>query len=371
MPLTNYNILTDPYYQQFCIERNLKSESRRHYKKALNKYCQYHQMTLTELYDEADAEEEQGVREKNRNIVQRLRGFRTYLIQEGYSTNTINHYYSCSKAFYTHFLIQVPYIPSVKLNHKQVSIHQIPSKDDIIECLQHTNNLKHRAIIYFMCASGTARQEICNITIQDFIDATSEYHNSTQIYEVVQTLEEQDNIIPVFEMVRQKTNYRYYTLITDEATRHLLRYLRSRPLKRLRPTQSLFDIKPNSITIFFQRLNTSCGYPPHYLHPHSLRKYHTDIIDDWDLTNRLQGRKSNAVREAYDKVNPTKLKQKYMKHLEDLTLQPSKVVTIESDEVKELKRQHKAEIKRLEDETKARVQAIEDKIALFLKLQQK
>ena len=39
-----------------------------------------------------------------------------------------------------------------------------------------------KAIILFISSSGCARQETLNITIQDFIEATHEYHNSNDIY---------------------------------------------------------------------------------------------------------------------------------------------------------------------------------------------
>lgn len=333
------NIQDDPLFQQLIIEKNLKTESIRSYKKALQLYCQYHQMTLTELYTEADTEEEQGIRAKNRKLVKRLRGFRTHLIQENYAPTSITNYYAYIKSTYRHFLIEIPYIPPVKLTPKQEMYDDIPHKEHIIECLQHTNNLKYRAIIYFMASSGTARQEICNITIQDFIDATKDYHHNSNIHDVITELEKQDNVIPVFKMIRQKTQYSYYTMITPEATQHLIRYLKTRPLKKLRSTQTLFDVNTHSITVFFIRLNHNCNYPDGFLHPHALRKYHADIIDDKSLTNMLQGRKPDAISESYFKANPKRIKEKYMKHIEDLTLQPTRLVTIESDEVKSLKAQ--------------------------------
>ena len=323
-------------------------------------------MTLQELYNEADKEDEQGVRAKNRTIVKRLRGFRTHLIQEGYEPVTIKHYYASARTFYTHFLIEIPYIPSVKLPTKQVLSTEIPKKEHIIEAIQHTNNLKHIAIIYFMASSGTASNELCSITIQDFIDATSEYHTSSNIYDVVHELESQDQIIPLFQLTRLKINYTYWTLITPEATTHLIRYLKTRPLKKLRPTEQLFPLSPNAVNIFYRRINEKCGYPKTFFHPHAMRKYQSDILQDWDLTNRLQGRKNPSVREAYDKANPQKIKEKYIKHIEDLTLNPTKVVTLESKEVKELKAQHKQELMELESLMKQRVNAIEKKLEELL-----
>lgn len=360
--MTNkYTLTEDPLFQQLVVERNLKHESIRHYKKALTLYCKYHGMTLQELYDEADNEEEQGIRAKNRQIVQRLRSYRTYLIQEDYASNSITNYYAAVKAFYRHFLIELPYIPSVKLKQKQIMYEEIPHKENIIDALSRTSNLKHRAIVYFMCSSGTARNEVSNLTIQDFIDATKDYHHQHKIYDVVQELEGQDNIIPLFQLTRAKTSYRYYTCCTPETTQHIIKYLKSRPLKKLRPQQTLFDIGTHSITVFFQRLNRSCGFPEKFLHPHALRKYHATLIGDYDFANLLQGRKQSPVRESYFKADPSRIKKEYMKHIPDLTFEKSRIVTIESDEVKELKKQNKnLEEQILED--KERLNDLQNKI---------
>ena len=99
----------------------------------------------------------------------------------------------------------------------------------------------------------------------------------------------------------------------------------------------MFELKPDSLTIFFERLSLKAGYSKGFLHPHSLRKYHADILQNRTLTDRLQGRKPDALSETYFKANPEHLKKEYMKHIEDLTLNPTKIVTIESKEVKELK----------------------------------
>ena len=367
MSSKKYNVRDDPLFQQMMLERNLQKRSQKYYRNGLNAYTKYNDMTLQELYDEADTEEEQGVRAKNRKIVQRLRGFRTHLIQEGYEPVTIKHYYASARTFYTHFLIEIPYIPSVKLPSKQVLSTEIPRKEHIIEAIQHTNNLKHRAIIYFMASSGTAINEVCSITIQDFIDATNEYHNSSNIYDVVNELEQQDDVIPLFQLTRLKTQYKYFTACTPEATTHIIRYLKTRPLQKTRPKEQLFTLTPGAITIFYRRLNEKCKYPKTFFHPHAMRKYQADILQDWDLTNRLQGRKPQSVRESYDKVNPQKLKTRYMKHIEDLTLQPTRVVTIESEEVQQLKKQHKKELEALEQTMKTRVALIEAKIEELLK----
>ena len=358
MSSNEYDISQEKLFQDFIIERNLRKETIKSYKSALQKYCTFHQMTLSELIDEADTEEEMRVRAKNRKIIRRLRDFRTYMIHNKNEVTTVTGYYTKIRTFYRHNLIEIPYIPPVQLQRKQVMYEDIPHKHHIIEALQHTSNLKHKAIIYFISSSGSARTETCNITIQDFIDATYDYHHSSNIPVALESLENESNVIPLFQLTRQKTGYRYYTACTGEATQHILRYLKNRGYKNLQPTDKLFDIKQDGINKLFARINDSCRFPKGFLHPHALRSYHTDIIQDKQLSQMLQGRKPDPITEAYFKQNPKRVKEKYMEHLKDLTLQPTKVVTIESDEVRKLKRQHKNEMRELESKMKKEVSAI-------------
>ena len=335
------NVTEDQLFQDFILERNLSENSVKGYIGALQSYTTYHQMTLTQLIDEADEEEEEGVRAKNRTIIKRLKSYRTHLLQNDTEPTTITGYYTKIKTFYRHNLIEIPYIPAVKLTQKQVMYEELPHKEHLIEALNHTNNLKHKAIIIFMASSGTARQETYNLTVQDFIQATYEYHNTTNIQVALETLEKKDNVIPIFQLTRQKTGYRYYTCCTPEAVTHIIRYLKSVGYKNLQPEDRLFDIKIRGINKLYTRINNRCKYPKGFLHPHSMRKYQADIINDRDLVDMLQGRKPNVIREAYFKSNPQKLKEEYKKHIENLTLKSTKFVTIESEEVKKLKRQLK------------------------------
>ena len=55
---------------------------------------------------------------------------------------------------------------------------------EIIKDAINITNPIMQAIILFISSSGCARQETLNITIQDFIDATREYHDSDDIYEI-------------------------------------------------------------------------------------------------------------------------------------------------------------------------------------------
>ena len=359
-----YDVRHDPFFEDFIVERNLKTRSENSYRNALNNYCNYHHMTLQELLDEADREEEERILERNRTLVKRLKEYRKYELQKGTKPSSLSDYLIKIKSFYRHFMIQIPYIPPLKVKRNQTMIEDLPRKQDLIEAIQHTSNLKHTAIIYFIASSGTGRQEVANLRVQDFIDATSEYHNGTNdVQDILKQLENQKDIIPVWSMTRQKTQYRYYTVSSGESTTHLIRYLKTRPPKTLRPTAKLFDIEPEVITSFLSRLNTKCRFPTPknkaLIHPHNIRRYHATTIQNKTLADRLQGRKGDSITEAYFKADPQYLKREYMKHIEDLTLQPSRVVTIESDEVKALKKQHQAEINKLKNEFQDRTEYLE------------
>ena len=57
MSMTNQEIL-----DEIAMVRNHGRQSRNTYRRAITHYCEFHNMTMQELLDEADQEEENGVR---------------------------------------------------------------------------------------------------------------------------------------------------------------------------------------------------------------------------------------------------------------------------------------------------------------------
>ena len=107
-----------------------------------------------------------------------------------------------------YFEIEIHDLPS--LNKKNIKVPEpinyvdLPTKEIIKKALKIADN-RMKAIILFMSSSGCAKRETLNLTIQDFIDATKEYHNSNNINEVIETLKEREDVIPMFRLKRQKT----------------------------------------------------------------------------------------------------------------------------------------------------------------------
>ena len=103
------------YFEEFCQERNLAPETIRGYKSSLKKYCDYYNMTLDELIDEAIDEENDNVDKRRRSIKTRLLQFRTHLITEtSLKQSSIRTKMRRIFAVYSHFDIELPKIPRVK-----------------------------------------------------------------------------------------------------------------------------------------------------------------------------------------------------------------------------------------------------------------
>ena len=333
----------DPLFIEFYTDRNLSKTSIKHYKWALDKYSIFNSKTPSELINEADTEEEKGIRGKNRKIVKRLKNFRSELIKNKASPNTIQSYFTKVKTFYKHFGIEIPYIPPAKIpNGRHERYSDIPSIDDIRQVVESTSNLKHKAVILFMSSSGSAMNETTSLTVQDFIDATRDYHTSTSIMDVLDELEGQRDVIPIFELVRAKTDYFYYTCCSPEATIAIVKYLKSQ--SKIEPDDKLFDIDKPGLKAVFNRLNDNNGFGKitdrmNFFHSHALRKFHATTIEDVDLANELQGRKSNAIKEAYFKKNPKRLRERYTPYLNKLMINRAETFSIESEEFKTVKRE--------------------------------
>lgn len=347
--------MCEEIFDDFVRDRNLSSSSISAYRACLYNFSDFHEMKLKDLIDEADYEEEAKIRAKNRKIVKRLKGYRNHMIDENMSVNTIIDYFTKIKTFYRHNGIEVPYIPSAKLKEKyHERFDDIPSRKEIKQAIDSTKNLKHKAIILFMSSSGTAITETINIKIKDFIKATQEYHHSKDIQGVIEELENKKDIVPLFEMVRQKTNYPYYTCCSPEAIQMIIKYLKTRP--KIDNNDRLFEIKQKSLVSAFKRINdiNKWGKIGHnrFFHSHSLRKFQATVIEEESLVNKLQGRKSNPIKEAYFKNNPNRIKQEYIKHLHKLTINKTETYTIESKEYKKIKKElekNKKELKSKEN----------------------
>ena len=110
--MKNQEIIDD-----LATTRKIKKSTKRRYQLVLNTYSEFHNMTLEELLDEADREEEERVRRKKRKLKKRLTDFQTYVYNK-YMRATAKGYMDVVTMFYNHYELELPNIP--KVNNKNV-----------------------------------------------------------------------------------------------------------------------------------------------------------------------------------------------------------------------------------------------------------
>ena len=199
--------------------KNHSKRTKKIYRRAVRKYTEYFSMSMTELLEEAEAEEEQGIRWKKRKLKRKLLEFRQHLI-ENYSLNTVKTNMSPILSIYKYYEIEILDLP--RINKKAVKTSEpitfkdLPDKQIIRQSLTVANPTM-KAVIYFMASSGCARRETLNLTIGDYIDALSEYTQETDIYSIINNWNYDNLVIPTFNVLRQKTGKYYITYCSPEA----------------------------------------------------------------------------------------------------------------------------------------------------------
>lgn len=306
---------------KFCNERNIKKNTMNGYSAALKLYTKICGLNLKELIEEAQYDERKKIL-KNRRLKKHLIEYRTYLI-DNLTPATAKTYFSKVKTFYIHFEIEIPYLPSVKYGKEyETGYLDLPTKKDIKKSLSIAS-LEMRAIILFMTSSGTAKAETLSLTIQDFIDATREYHENNGLEKILNQLENQNNVVPTIYLKRIKTNKYYYTFCSPEASKEIIKYLKSR--ESITPKDKLFDIGHSLLLSKFQQINDMMGWGIkgnfRFFRSHTLRKFHASNIGlSAEYIDALQGRRKTTTHETYIKTNPQELKNIYMEHMQNVCI---------------------------------------------------
>lgn len=331
MSMINQEIIDD-----FATTRKLSPNTKRRYKLILNRYSEFNNMTLQELLDEADLEEEQRIRRKKRKIKDRLLKFRTQ-VYDKYMTSTAKSNMDVLLTFYRHFEIEIPQLPQVStkntIENPPLRYDDLLTKSILRQVVDQSNPLV-RAIVLFSISSGCANAEVMSLTIQSFIDATSnqtsKYHSSNNIYEVIELLIDRDDLVPTFYLKRRKTNKYYYTFCSPEATHAILSYLASSK-RKLVPEDKLFKIHPNALSRILSEMNDELGLGKkgtyNRLRTHMFRKFHASNLKKDGMSmediNAIQGKGKNPINEPYFFDSPEHLKEEYISHLDAITIHGS------------------------------------------------
>lgn len=316
---------------EFIQVRNLNKRTVYGYKNAINLYINFNKLSLFELLKEAEKDEENGIRWKNRKLKQRLLNFRVFL-QRNYLISTVKVHFQRILTIYRHFEIEIHNLPQINQKNtnklKPIMFEDLPTKEIIKDAVNITNPIM-KAIILFISSSGCARQETLNITIQDFIDATREYHNSNDIYEIITILNKRNDVVPTFKLKRQKTNKFYFTFCSPEAVSYILDYLIISK-RKLENDDMLFKTNLDYLNGYFKEINESLNLGKvrtyNRFRSHMLRKFHASALYNhenglsMDEIDALQGRGKDNTHSAYFMEDPFKLKNKYIKVLDSIII---------------------------------------------------
>ena len=343
-----YNmIMENTLFKNFCKERNLSPGSEKVYLHALKKYTEFNGMTLDELIDEADYEEDNAIRWKRRKLKTRLIDFRNFLIDYGYAKETISTMMKRVTTFYRHYEIEIHHIP--KANIKNVVEIKIPTKEDLQKAIELSDPLME-SLILFLSSTGLSKIDALKLDINSFIEATKLYHNETDIYKVLEILKNRDDVIPTFSLIRTKTKKFHHTFCSPEATTALVNYLLTRNDK-LTLESKLFKISYHWLTVKFEDLNqklnlgVTSGNEYAVLRCHTLRKYHGTTLRNnglsIDIINSLEGRAKNKVESAYFVDTPEALREMYIEHVDCLAINADiKRIDLKSEEYLKLENEN-------------------------------
>lgn len=353
------NIQEDKYFKLFLRSRNLRQSTQNLYKQTLKRYCEFTRKTPTQLINEAEKEEKERLRMRERQIKLDLLDYTEYMNSQNFSPLYIKKTMTEIRTFYREFEIELPKTVPIR-NDEQILIttDNMMNKDHIKKALGFAN-LKYKAIILLMSSSGMGAAEVTHLTIGDFLKSLEiggKELISIGELDTLLTKKSEYELIPTWKIKRYKTRMPYFTFSSPESTRAILNYLHQREYQNTYPQsreELLFMnydrgefhvIKNNILGTEFRRLNIKCGFGKQgrlsFFRSHNLRKFFAttlqknglqQIITDW-----LLGHKLNPVTGAYFKPDILAVKKEYMKALPDLSLENTEIKDIHSREYEDI-----------------------------------
>lgn len=199
----------DSTVQQWLSIVNIRSETTKGYLLGLQNYTEFTGKTPEQLLEEADKEQDENIKVRNRAVNKQLFGFRNHLQERGLAPLSIKGYINGVKSFYRAFDIEFKPIRQegvavLKENKK------IPTVEDIRDILKVCDPLE-KAIVLTGCSGGLDSNTISNLKVLDFKNGF-----------------DPDSGITTLILRRLKTNIDFVTFLTPEASEAILDYLKYR-----------------------------------------------------------------------------------------------------------------------------------------------
>jgi integrase len=356
--------------EKWFLRRNIGEGTQSAYLIAFKQYCELIGMTPFELYEEADDEEESGVRPIKSKVYDYLLKYKKYLKDTGKSKKTLKLYFAAVRSFYLSFDIT---LPDIKLDSGDIGLEKNigrPLNRKDVKKLANSAAVRERALIYLMAMTGMGQQEARDLTIKKFIECVSSAIGK-EIDDVYDLFKFEDEILQeilTLNITRQKTSYSYITFIPPEASREIIHYLKERCYGRNENirvennSEYIFASKyggqmsRDSIVTNFRHTGIKAGFKKEknaysFWRSHSLRKYFISTFinkkGEKVIADFMAGHKISDMDRTYWQANPDDLKTMYIDALPALSLDDANVKDYETKEFRELN----AKLKESENES--------------------
>ena len=288
-------------------------------------------MTLTQLIEEAESDEDLGIRKRLRRIKVHLIDLQEHLISRNYSPQKIDDIITTIRGFYAYYEIDLP----KRTYHAPIPDLQkeaIPTKEDVKKALSNCNT-KYQAIILLMSSSGISLGDVLNLKVSDFLNAINipqEQHHINKL-NAIEINNFCKDMVPMWHIQRIKSGTSHVTFNTPETTRKILDYLNEHPPKNV--DDLLFrgktgkGLRSDVFQRFLRKLNIECewGYVGRqiFFHSHILRKIFANKLEESGMPHhyirQLMGHRKDPLTRTYFSTPSEKLREEYKNFMNNLS----------------------------------------------------
>ena len=330
--------------ERFYTERNSSYNTRLAYNTSVQHFEKIIGLPLDNMIHVA--------RQENKKDWQETK-FRQWLIEyrnwnyNKFKENTAKANVDRVKTVFRHFGVTIgdlPYFSTKQVRKSEIIDYEDLPNRQMLKLAIETKNPLLKALTLFMSSTGLSRIDTFNLTIQDYLDSTYEYHETDNIYEAIKRMNECDvSIVPTFKFPRRKTGEIYRTFASPESVKAINNYILSRT-EALENHHPLFGVSFRYFNDLFKETNKKLGFGTvngvGRFTPQMLRSYHASQLAEAgmndSLIDLLQGRKPQSIaRRHYIRVKREKLREEYIRCLPYLVVEDIEEVKTELDVTKE------------------------------------
>lgn len=331
---------------------------------AMSQYIEYHNLSLSELLEEAEDDVVKGVIPRKRRIKNRIVNYRNSL--EGKSDNTCHTYVSAVRSFYKAMDVQ---LPSNKRYEKTAIMEENKflgmERSEIKRVLKYAN-VRDKAIVLFIASSGTGGKELIKLTKDDFYDGL-----------------DRKTGICTFYIRRKKTGEDYHTYCTPEASAAIQEYLNTRTddlpwlfLGIVKETKENVQLTKNALGAMFRRLARRTGNegePGFFnkIRAHNFRKFFKTTLMEagaprW-AAEYMMGHKEE-LDSRYSSPSGEKMRNTYyLPYVNSLLIDTAEVIITPMEDITALQ-ELQAEMKLMREKEKEKDHAISELMKISLEL---